>query len=73
MQTGALVPKGFQHYPECSCYVADPRYPRPTLELAGLEVMSEREARDELARTSILVRKQRIAFRVKEMFLMKRY
>jgi len=37
--------------------VADPKYPKPTLELAGLEIMSEREAREELARTSLLVRK----------------
>lgn len=71
--TGAVVPNNFQHYPECSCYVADPRYPKPTMELAGLDIMTEREARDELARTSILVRKQRIVFRVKEMFMMKKY
>jgi len=43
------------------------------MELAGLEILTEREARDELARTSILVRKQRIVFRVKEMFMMKKY
>lgn len=55
--SGAVVPANFQHYPECSCYQANPRYPKPTMELAGLDIMTEREARDELARTSILVRK----------------
>jgi multidrug efflux pump subunit AcrA (membrane-fusion protein) len=43
------------------------------MELAGIDILTEREARDELARTSILVRKQRIVFRVKEMFMMKKY
>lgn len=71
--TGAVVPNNFKHYPECSCYSSDPRHPKPTMELAGLEILTEREARDELARTSTLVRKQRIVFRVKEMFMMKKY
>lgn len=35
--------------------------------------MTEREAREDLARTSLLVRKMRICNRVKEMFMMKKY
>ena len=34
---GSIVPKGFEHYSFCSCYKPDPRYPRPTLELAEIE------------------------------------
>jgi hypothetical protein len=45
---GAVVPNGFKHYATCSCYKPDPNYPRPTLELAELEMISEREAREEL-------------------------
>lgn len=36
-------------------------------------MMTEREAREDLARTSLLVRKMRICNRVKEMFMMKKY
>jgi len=38
---GAVVPKGFTHYSHCSCYMPDERFPRPTLEMAELEMMSE--------------------------------
>ena len=54
---GAVVPKNFKHYSYCSCYVPNPNYPRPTMELAEIEMLSEMEARSELARLCVLVRK----------------
>ena len=38
---GAVVPKGFQHYSHCSCYGINEKHPKPTLELAEIEMMSE--------------------------------
>ena len=38
---GAVVPNGFQHYPHCVCYVPDPNKPKPTLELAEIDMLSE--------------------------------
>ena len=70
---GALVPKGFNHYPSCSCYKPNPNFPRPTLEMAELEMLSESEARHELARLCTLVRTQRILYRTKEMCMQQRY
>lgn len=55
--TGAVVPKNFEHYSYCSCYQPDPRFPRPTMELAELEMLSEAEARHELSKLCTLVRK----------------
>jgi len=47
---GTLVPDGFTHYTHCSCYVpnADKPY-HPTMNFAHLEMISEQEARFELA------------------------
>ena len=53
---GAVVPKGFEHYSHCVCYKPDDRFPRPTMELAELEMLSEAEARGELAKLCKLVR-----------------
>ena len=46
--SGAVVPVGFEHYSFCSCYKVNPEHPKPTLELANCEMLSEREARREL-------------------------
>ena len=54
---GAVIPKDFRHYPHCSCYVPNPNHPWPTLELAELDMLSEQEARNELSKMCILVRK----------------
>jgi len=70
---GSVVPIGFKHYTYCMCYVPNPNYPRPTLELAELDMLSEHEARSELARMCILVQKQRLLYRTKEMCLMTKY
>jgi hypothetical protein len=43
------------------------------MELAEIEMLSEREARNELARMCVLVRKQRILYRTKEMCMMNKY
>lgn len=55
--SGAIVPNGFKHYSNCSCYKPDDRFPKPTMELAELEMYSEAEARSELARLCTLVRR----------------
>lgn len=70
---GAIVPQGFKHYAHCPCYAPDPRYPWPTMELAEIEMLSEAEARHELAKLCTLVRKQRILYRTKEMCMMQKY
>ena len=38
---GSVVPKGFQHYSHCSCFVANPDYPNYTMDNAEMEMMSE--------------------------------
>lgn len=43
------------------------------MELAELEMLSEQEARSELARICNLIRKQRILYRTKEVCLMNKY
>jgi hypothetical protein len=45
---GAVVPAGFVHYPQCTCYAPNPKQPWPTLELAELDMLSEQEARQQL-------------------------
>ena len=70
---GAMVPKGFEHYSNCSCYVPNPNHPRPTLELAEYEMLSEKEARQELSKVCTLIRKQRILYRTKEMCMMTKF
>lgn len=70
---GCVVPNGFKHYTYCTCYVPNPKYPRPTLELAELDMLSEHEARSELARMCVLVQKQRLLYRTKEMCLKTKY
>jgi capsule polysaccharide modification protein KpsS len=70
---GAVVPDKFTHYSNCYCYVPNPKYPRPTMELAELELLSEYEARQELASLCIAMRKQRILYRTKEVCLKNKY
>ena len=53
--------------------MANARFPAPTLELAELEMLSEAEARSELARLATLVRKQRIMHRTKDMLTASRF
>lgn len=43
------------------------------MELAELDMLSEQEARNELSRMCILIRKQRLLYRTKEMCLMTKY
>ncbi len=43
------------------------------MELAELDMLSEQEARSELTHMCILVRKQRLLYRTKEMCLMTKY
>jgi hypothetical protein len=62
-----VVPKGWQHYQFCSCYKPSPEHPTPTLELAELEMLSERDARRELSQICVLLRKQRIMNQTKMM------
>ena len=38
---GAVLPQGFKHYPHCACYEPDPSHPKPTMELAHLDMLSE--------------------------------
>jgi hypothetical protein len=57
MLTGGIVPKGFEHYSFCSCYKPNPNFPRPTLELAELEMLSESEARRELTNMCTILRR----------------
>ena len=65
----SVLPENFEHYPSCSCYQADPRFPKPTMELAKLEMLSERDARMQLSHMQDLLRKQRILFRTQKMAL----
>lgn len=39
--TGSVMPAGFQHYMHCSCYAPKPGMPKPTMEMAEIEQMSE--------------------------------
>lgn len=70
---GAIIPQNFRHYPHCFCYVPNPKHPWPTMELAELDMLSEQEARNELSRMCILIRKQRLLYRTKEMCMMTKY
>lgn len=73
MYQGSVLPPGFKHYSSCSCYEPNPEHPRPTLELAQMEMLSEREAREELCKMCDLNRKQRILFKTKEMLIRSKY
>ena len=64
---GSVVPKGFQHYSHCSCFVPNPAYPNYTMDNAKDTMLSEQEARFELARVCEVMRKQRLFWRTKEM------
>lgn len=71
---GAIVKDGFKHYSYCSCYKPDnEKFPRMTQELAQIEMKSEQEARYELAEMVMLVRKQRLLWRTKEMCTKQKY
>ena len=70
---GTLIPKGFNHYTHCSCYIPDPSKPHPTMHYAELEMISEQEARFELASCVDLMRKQRLFWRTKEMLMKQKY
>ena len=54
---GTLVPPGFRHNTHCICYVPDPDRPNPTMKYAELEMMSQQQARLELAESIDLMRK----------------
>ena len=43
------------------------------MELAELDMLSEQEARNELSRMCIILRRQRLLYRTKEMCLMTKY
>ena len=64
---GGVVPKNFQHYSHCSCFVPNPKYPNYTMESAEINMLSEQKARFELARVCEVMRKQRLFWRFKEM------
>lgn len=70
---GAIIPKGFQHYSHCSCFVPSKRYPNYTMEHAEIEMYSEQEARFELARACEVMRKQRLFWRTKEMLMKQKF
>lgn len=70
---GSVVPPGFDHYTHCSCFVPDRRYPNYTMEHAELEMMSEKEAREEMARVCEAMRKQRLFWRTKEMLMKQKF
>ena len=54
---GAIVKEGFQHYSHCTCFVPSKKYPNYAMEHAELEMISEQEARFELARVCEVMRK----------------
>lgn len=78
---GTLVPhrevkKGqpWTHYSHCSCYVPNENKSfRPTMEYAHLEMLSEQEARFDLAECIERMRKQRLFWRMKEMLTKEKY
>lgn len=70
---GTIIPPGFTHYTHCSCYIPNPKKPHPTMHYAELEMMSEQEARFELAQCVDLMRKQRLFWRTKEMLMKQKY
>lgn len=39
---GSVIPAGFEHYTHCSCFQPSKSYPNYTMELAELEMMSEK-------------------------------
>ena len=57
MNNGVPVPDGFKHYTFCNCYAPDERHPRPTMELAQIEMLGEAEARCELYHMCEVMRK----------------
>jgi hypothetical protein len=38
---GSVLPANFKHYSHCSCYQPSPDAPKPSLEMAELEALSE--------------------------------
>lgn len=70
---GTLVPPGFRHNAHCICYVPDPEKPNPTLKYAELDMMSQQQARLELAESLDLMRKQKMFWRMKEMLMKQKY
>jgi len=71
--TGAVLPAGFEHYMHCSCYAPKPGMPKPTMEMAEIEQMSELGCRRELAQMCEAMRKMRVFMRTKEMLTKQRY
>jgi hypothetical protein len=67
--TGAVVKEGWVHYPFCACYTPKPGQPRPTIEMAEDEMISERKALEENMQMADYMRKQRIFWRTKEMLI----
>ena len=70
---GTLVPPGFEHNSHCICFKPDPNKPNPTMKYAELEMLSEKQAKLELAERIELMRKQRLFWRMKEMLMKEKY
>ena len=70
---GGVVPVGFEHKSHCICFKPSKRYPNYSLEHAELEMISEQEARFDLARACEVMRKQRLFWRTKEMLMKQKY
>jgi len=66
---GTVVPAGFKHMTYCDCYEPNHEYPLPSLQMAELEMMSEQEARMELAENIVAMQKLRVFYRTKQMFM----
>jgi hypothetical protein len=70
---GAIVPDGFVHKSYCDCYTPNNYYPLPTMEMAKLEMLSEQEARLELAENIVAMQKMRVFWRTKQVFLTQKF
>jgi hypothetical protein len=70
---GAIVPDGFVHKTYCDCYSPSPYYPLPTLEMAKLEMLSEQEARRDLAENIVALQKLRVFWRTKQVFTTQKF
>jgi len=54
------------HKTFCNCYEPSHEYPLPSIKMAGLEMMSEQEARFELAQNIVAIQKLRVFYKTKE-------
>lgn len=70
---GVIVPEGFVHKSYCVCYEPNNQTALPTLELAKLGMLSEQEAREELALNIVTMQKMRAFYRTKQMFMTQKF